>query len=75
MAKKFYKTVIEIIIITEGRYDPTSLEGINYDITDGQAVGTWTQKSSKAITIKQMKKEMDDIGSDPEFFGEEYKEK
>jgi predicted HAD superfamily hydrolase len=75
MAKKFYKTVIEITIITEGRYDPTSLEGINYDITDGEAVGSWNMESSKAITKKQMAEEMHNLGSDPEFFGEEYKEK
>jgi hypothetical protein len=74
MAKKFYKTVFKIVVITEGPYDPSSLEGIDYDIRDGAAVGIWTRKSSKAITIKQMKKEMDDLGSDPEFFGEEYKE-
>jgi predicted HAD superfamily hydrolase len=75
MAKKFYKTVIEITIITEGRYYPTSLEGINYDITDGEAVGSWNMESSKTITKKEMVDEMHSLGSDPEFFGEEYKEK
>ena len=32
--RKFTKTVIEIVIISEDYYDPAGIDGIAYDITD-----------------------------------------
>jgi len=67
--RKFYRTVIEIEVLSETPYSSTDLEKINDDITNGHQSGL--------ITIVSDSEELDPLtcvekltaqGSDPEFF-------
>lgn len=68
--RKFYKTTVEIEILTEDTpYDASSLENIGYDISSGDCSGTWKITKSKTLNGKQAAKALIAQGSDPEFFG------
>ena len=66
---KFYRTVVQIEILSEEPYECDDLEGIAYDITEGHCSG-----EIKDVVRNEEKtgKEMADLlisqGSDPGFF-------
>jgi hypothetical protein len=67
--RKFYRTVIQIEILSEDPYETNDLNTIEYDITEGRCSG-----NAKDIIRNEVKngKEMADLltaqGSAPEFF-------
>jgi len=67
--RKFYRTVIQIEILSEEPYEGDDLENILYDITDGDCSG---QISDVVRNEVKNGKEMAGLliaqGSDPEFF-------
>lgn len=72
MRKKYYKTLIQVEVLSEGRLDPQSLEDVAYSIDKGDCVGTWSATSQKALSKKEVSKELIKMGSTPEFFLGEY---
>lgn len=71
MANKFYRTVLEVEILTDREIDfgAWSLEDIGYEITEGDSSGQYEVKSVEELTPKQMAKALMDQASDPGFFG------
>ena len=67
--KKFHRTVIQVVVLSEEPFNCESLEGINYAITDGDCVGTVETKSAKELTGRQMANALYAAGSEPGFFG------
>jgi len=71
MANKFYRTMLEVEILTDREIDfgVWSLADIGYEITDGDSSGQYEVKSVEELTPKQMAKALMDQQSDPGFFG------
>jgi hypothetical protein len=69
MAKKFYRTVMQVEILSEDEPygEGVSLEEINYAITEGHCSGVIKCESSLEVTPKQMASLLIAQGSDPEF--------
>lgn len=68
--RKFYKTVIKIEVISEGKVpDFDGLGSLYYFITEGNGSGQYDTVSTKELSSKQAAKELIKQGSDPEFFG------
>ena len=65
---KYYKTVIQVTVISEGQYTNENLEGINDDITDGPCSGAVETVSQVELTAKEAADALMEQGSDPEFF-------
>lgn len=63
----FYRTVIEVEVLTEGEYYPGSLEDVARDIVYGDASGDWSVKSSRRVSRKTMARLLEKQGSDPSF--------
>jgi len=66
--KKFFKTTIQIEILSEVKYNSTDLEQIKYDITEGHCSGVVDVKGYEELTPAQAAKALRAQGSDPEFF-------
>lgn len=67
--RKFYKTVIKIEVISEGKVpDFDGLDSLNDFITGGNGSGRYDTMSTKELSAKQTAKELIKQGSDPEFF-------
>jgi len=67
--RKFYRTVIQIEVISEEPYSSTDLEKINYDITDGHNSGEVTLVTdSEELDAKTCAEKLKAQGSDPDFF-------
>jgi hypothetical protein len=69
MARKFYKTVVTVVVLTEDvppEYD--NLSDLNYLITQGDASGQVTSTASEVLSGKQAAKALQAQGSDPSFF-------
>ncbi len=62
------KTIIQVTVLSEEEYDPISLVGVAYDIGEGDHSGEWHVTQSTRLTGQQMAKELQEQGSDPEFF-------
>lgn len=67
--KQFYRTVVEIEILSEELYEPQSLADIDYAITDGHCSGTWRVKSQETVSPANMAMLLKAQGSDPSFLG------
>jgi len=65
---KYYKTIIKVEVLSEGKYNPEDLEQVHMDITDGDCSGKWDIESSTKLTSKQAAKALIAQGSAPEFF-------
>lgn len=67
--RKFYKTVYKIEVLSE---EPMgyceSLSNIEYEITEGQCSGIFTEEEIIELTPQEMVVELESQGSDPEFF-------
>jgi len=70
MARKFYRTVVSIEILSEDEPygDGRTLEDIGYAITEGHCSGKITTASEAEVTAPEMAKLLVAQGSDPEFF-------
>lgn len=69
MAKKsLIETVIEVRVLSEEPFDYNDLENVHHAITEGDCSGTYSTKSSKAISGKLAADKVKEQGSDPEFF-------
>lgn len=70
MAKrKFYKTTIKVVVLSEGPLENIeSLHDVAYSIDEGDCSGVWSVKKSEVITGKQAANALLKQGSDPEFF-------
>ena len=73
MAKKFYKTILQIEILSEnepmGEYP---LHVINYEITEGSCSGRSKVISETELTGEQAAKALREQGSDPSLFQLDY---
>jgi hypothetical protein len=65
---KYYKTIIQVEVLSEDPYEYLGLKELQYDITDGGCSGKTTVISSETLTGKQMARALKEQGSDPEFF-------
>jgi len=67
--RKFYKTVIQVEILSEEPYSsPTTLDQIHYDITFGDCSGYLSLLTSQELSRKDFIEEVFKQGSDPGFF-------
>lgn len=67
--RKFYKTVIQVTILSEDPYPVTyNLEQIHNDIQEGDCSGVYREIERKEINAEIAVKELMEQGSEPEFF-------
>lgn len=66
--RKFYKTVIEVVVLSERPYGPKRLSDVAYDIMDGDCVGGWDATESKEIDGRAAADLLYEFGSEPGFF-------
>lgn len=64
---KYYKTVIQVEILSVGPYDPDTLADVHYDIVEGDCSGKWSIKEQQELSRKEMSEALENQGSDPEF--------
>ncbi len=67
--KKFYRYTYKMVILTDKKYYPCSLEQIGHDIDRGDYVGSWDKEKVEVLTPAEMAEALFEIGSEPEFFG------
>lgn len=65
--RTFNKTVIEVVVLSEGPYDPESLEDVAYDIVNGDCSGGWTITETEELNEAQVAEELKKQDSDPSF--------
>lgn len=67
--RKFYRTIVQIEILSETPYSSTDLEKINDDITNGAQVGAVTvEVDSEEMNATTCVKKLKEVGSEPGFF-------
>ena len=66
--RKFCKTVIQVTVLSEGRFNYETLSDVDFAITDGDCSGKVKTIEAKYISGRQAAKELMAQGSDPEFF-------
>lgn len=68
--KKLYKTVIQIEVLSEERYEGNALDVIHYDITEGHCSAILVDITRDQILEgEDSAKEVKKHGTSPEFFG------
>lgn len=66
--RTFYKTVIQVTVLSEEPFESEDLSEINYAITEGGCSGDVNTILTEKLDGKQIAKELQSQGSDPEFF-------
>ena len=66
--RKFYRTLIEVEVLSEEAVDFGDLAAVHYAITDGDCSGQWGITKSEPVSGPKMAKLLKKQGSDPEFF-------
>lgn len=66
--RKFYKTVIQVEILSEEKYNPHGLNQIVHDITFGDCSGEWHVVDTFELDGKMTADALIEQGSAPEFF-------
>ena len=66
--RKFYKTTIKVVVLSEEPYQYENLVQVHNDITDGDCSGKHEITKAEELTAKQAAKALKAQGSDPEFF-------
>jgi hypothetical protein len=66
--KKYYRTIIEIEVLSDEEVGFTDLDGVIEAITDGDCSGSWEQKDSQPVSKEEMRELLAKQGSDPDFF-------
>lgn len=74
MSQKYYKTEYRVIVLSEEPYNETKMDKIHYDIMYGECSGKLTQVSTEEVSEDEMAMLLMEQGSDPGFFGIDYKE-
>tara|TARA_Y100000310_G_C20395525_1_gene674913 strand:- start:157 stop:399 length:243 start_codon:yes stop_codon:yes gene_type:complete len=70
MKRRFYKTVIEVEVLSEDEpYEFADLERLLYDITEGHFSGDIKVKGSDELSPRGAAQALLRQRSDPEFFG------
>ena len=68
--RKFYKHIIQVEVLTEdSKWSYANLSDINYDINEGDCVGSITGNARIELTEAQAAEELRKMGSEPGFFG------
>lgn len=65
--QKYYKTIIQVEVLSDEPYVLNSLEDVDYDITEGHCSGIVFMKSQTEMTEKQIARALKKQGSDPSF--------
>ena len=68
-SRKFYKTIVQVEILSEEPIGEPSLETIHYNITDGDWSGVTLIKEQKELDGAEMANELLNQASDSSFFG------
>jgi len=66
--RKFHRTVLRVVILSEEPYKFHDLEQVNHDITEGDCSGEVIQLSAKVLDGKQAARALRQQASDPSFF-------
>ena len=66
--RHFYRTVIEVEVLSEDPVDFGDLAGVHAAITDGECVGAWKVLKQGNVNPKQMVRLLKKAGSEPGFF-------
>lgn len=66
--RKFYKKTFKVTVLSENDYTFGDINALAYSITEGDNVGEIEEISSKELGAKQIVKELNNLGSQPEFF-------
>ncbi len=67
--RKFYKTVIQVTVLSEDPFEWKSLADVDWAITDGDCVGSVRQESASVLDAQQTVDALTAMGSEPSFFG------
>lgn len=65
---KYFRTVVEVEILSEDAPWDGELDALAYDVRDGNCSGSMKTTSSAEVPSQQMAKLLLAQGSDPEFF-------
>ena len=68
MRREFFKTVVQVVILSEDDPWDGELSDLHQDVTDGDCSGAMIVKSSKEVTGLQMARLLRKQGSEPGFF-------
>ena len=71
---KFYRTIIQIEVLSKDPFECTDLSEINYAITEGDCSGKVEIIQSEKVPPEKMAELLKSQGSDPNFLLEEYME-
>ena len=66
--RKFYKTVLQVEVLSEAPYQPESLAQVHHDITEGDCSGKWQVVRTKELNGQQAARALTGQASDPGFF-------
>jgi hypothetical protein len=66
--RKFYRTIIQVEVLSETPYNETDLEQVAYDINQGEQSGKVSIISSDEMDGKTAATKLKEQGSDPDFF-------
>ena len=66
--KKFYKTTIPIVILSEGPLEYDGLDDLHYLIDSGPCVGQMGEPDQEILDGKAAADALYELGSDPSFF-------
>jgi len=69
MQDKIYETEIRILVLSQGQYELETLEGLIYDITEGECIGRTEVARSTQLSRKDAVEACYEYDSDPKFFG------
>jgi len=66
--RKFYKTIIEVTVLSEEPLQPMSLGELSYETMEGDMSATLDTKEEITLTGKEAADALKAQGSEPEFF-------
>jgi hypothetical protein len=66
--RKFYKTEIKVIVLSEDPYNYESLSQVAFDIEEGECSGQVKVEKQSKLSGELMAQALQEQGSDPQFF-------
>ena len=66
--RKFYRTVVKVVVLSESPLEEMDLDGLHFAITDGDCSGQVNYASPKVLTGPQAARALRAQGSDAGFF-------
>jgi hypothetical protein len=66
---KLVKTVVQVVVLSEGDVDFDDLSELHDLITIGGCSGNWAVTATIDLTREEMAASLEEQGSDPDFFG------